>query len=43
VWLMSFVPASFALLAVLVMCFYHLDGKLLARIQLELAARKAAP
>ena len=43
VWLMSFVPASFALLAVLVMCFYNLDSKLLARIQADLAARKAAP
>ena len=43
VWLMSFVPAAFALLAVLVMCLYNLDARLLARIQLELAARKAAP
>jgi len=43
VWLMSFVPAAFALLAVLVMCLYNLDGKQLSRIGLDLAARKAAP
>lgn len=43
VWLMSFVPAAFALLAVLVMCFYNLDNRQLARIQLDLVARKANP
>lgn len=42
VWLMSFIPAAFALLAVLVMYFYDLDGKKLADIQTELLARKAA-
>jgi GPH family glycoside/pentoside/hexuronide:cation symporter len=42
VWLMSFVPAAFALLAVLTMCFYDLDARRLARVQAELAARKAA-
>lgn len=42
VWLMSFVPAAFALLAVLTMCFYDLDARRLARVQDELAARKAA-
>ncbi|WP_229429303.1 MFS transporter [Massilia sp. ST3] len=41
VWLMSFVPAAFALAAVLTMCFYNLDAKQLARMQAELAARKA--
>lgn len=41
VWLMSFVPAAFALVAVLTMCFYNLDRKQLARIQDDLAARKA--
>jgi GPH family glycoside/pentoside/hexuronide:cation symporter len=43
VWLMSFVPAAFALLAVLVMFLYNLDARLLARVQLELTARKATP
>ena len=43
VWLMSFVPAAFALVAVLVMCLYNLDAKALARMGAELAARKAAP
>ncbi len=42
VWLMSFIPGLFALLAVLVMYFYDLDGKQLADIQSELLARKAA-
>jgi GPH family glycoside/pentoside/hexuronide:cation symporter len=42
VWLMSFIPGAFALLAVLVMYFYDLDGKKLADIQTELLARKAA-
>ena len=41
VWLMSFVPAAFALAAVLTMCFYNLDSKQLARMQADLAARKA--
>jgi GPH family glycoside/pentoside/hexuronide:cation symporter len=40
---MSFVPAAFALVAVLVMCLYNLDAKALARMGAELAARKAAP
>ena len=43
VWLMSFIPAAFALAAVLVMCFYNLTGGQLARIQADLAARKTAP
>lgn len=42
VWLMSFVPAIFALLAVLVMMSYDLDRAQLARMQADLAARKAA-
>jgi GPH family glycoside/pentoside/hexuronide:cation symporter len=42
VWLMSFIPAAFALLAVLVMTFYNLTGKQLATIQTDLAARKGA-
>jgi GPH family glycoside/pentoside/hexuronide:cation symporter len=42
VWLMSFIPAAFAVLAVLVMCFYNLTGKQLAVIETELAARRAA-
>jgi GPH family glycoside/pentoside/hexuronide:cation symporter len=42
VWLMSFIPAAFAIAAVLVMAFYDLDGPRLARIEAELAARKAA-
>lgn len=40
VWLMSFIPALFALLAVGVMFFYNLDGKKLAQIQIDLDARK---
>jgi len=43
VWLMSFIPAAFAVAAVLVMCFYNLTGAQLARIQADLAARKRAP
>jgi GPH family glycoside/pentoside/hexuronide:cation symporter len=43
VWLMSFIPAAFAVAAVLVMCFYNLTGAQLARIQADLAARKSAP
>lgn len=42
VWLMSFIPAFFALLAVVCMFFYNLDGKKLAQVQSELLARKAA-
>jgi GPH family glycoside/pentoside/hexuronide:cation symporter len=42
VWLMSFIPAAFAVLAVFVMCFYNLTGKELAVIERELAARKGA-
>jgi GPH family glycoside/pentoside/hexuronide:cation symporter len=41
VWLMSFIPAAFAVAAVAVMCFYNLNGRQLARIQAELAARKS--
>jgi GPH family glycoside/pentoside/hexuronide:cation symporter len=43
VWLMSFIPAGFALAAVAAMAFYNLDDRLLARIGADLAARKAAP
>ncbi|HEY0063679.1 MAG TPA: MFS transporter [Telluria sp.] len=42
VWLMSFIPAVFALLAVVCMFFYNLDGKKLAQVQSELLARKVA-
>jgi GPH family glycoside/pentoside/hexuronide:cation symporter len=41
VWLMSLIPALFALLAVACMFFYQLDGKRLAQVQAELLARKA--
>jgi GPH family glycoside/pentoside/hexuronide:cation symporter len=41
VWLMSFIPAAFALLATGIMYFYHLDNKTLLQIQRELQARKA--
>ncbi len=41
VWLMSFIPALFALMAVVCMFFYHLDAKKLAQVQAELLARKA--
>ncbi|WP_295989901.1 MFS transporter [Rugamonas sp.] len=40
VWLMSFIPAMFAVLAVAVMAFYNLDNPTLVRLQSELAARK---
>ncbi len=43
VWLMSFIPAVFAFLAVVCMFFYNLDGKRLAQVQAELLARKASP
>jgi GPH family glycoside/pentoside/hexuronide:cation symporter len=39
-WLMSLIPAGFALAAVGVMCCYDLDAGKLARVQAELAARK---
>ena len=41
VWLMSFIPAAFAVLAVAVMFFYNLDNAKLARIQADLEARKS--
>ncbi|MFB9242067.1 MFS transporter [Massilia antarctica] len=41
VWLMSIIPALFALLAVAVMFFYNLDSGTLRRIQADLTARKA--
>nr|WP_229263186.1 MFS transporter [Duganella dendranthematis] len=40
VWLMSFIPAAFALLAVAVMFFYNLDNNKLLQIQADLDARK---
>jgi GPH family glycoside/pentoside/hexuronide:cation symporter len=42
IWLMSFIPAAFAALAVAVMFFYHLDAARLSQIQTDLAARKLA-
>jgi glycoside/pentoside/hexuronide:cation symporter, GPH family len=42
VLLISFIPAVFAFLAVAVMFFYKLDNQTLARIQVELAARKGS-
>lgn len=41
VMLMSFIPAVFAVLAVVCMFFYSLDNKILKQIQIDLAARKA--
>jgi GPH family glycoside/pentoside/hexuronide:cation symporter len=41
VWLMSFIPAAFALLAVAVMFFYNLDNQKLLQIQADLEARKS--
>ncbi len=41
VWLMSFIPAAFALLAVAVMFFYNLDNDKLRQIQSDLEARKS--
>jgi GPH family glycoside/pentoside/hexuronide:cation symporter len=41
VWLMSFIPAAFALLAVAVMFFYNLDNNKLLQIQADLEARKS--
>ena len=43
VWLMSLIPAAFALVAVGVMCCYKLDGPRLQSIQADLVARKASP
>jgi GPH family glycoside/pentoside/hexuronide:cation symporter len=40
VLLISFIPAVFAFLAVVVVMFYKLDNRQLAQIQAELAARK---
>jgi GPH family glycoside/pentoside/hexuronide:cation symporter len=42
VLLMSVIPALFAFAAVAVTLFYNLDNTLMARVQAELAARKAA-
>ncbi|HEX8405629.1 MAG TPA: MFS transporter [Duganella sp.] len=41
VWLMSFIPAAFAVLAVAVMFFYNLDNTKLLQIQADLEQRKA--
>jgi GPH family glycoside/pentoside/hexuronide:cation symporter len=41
VWLMSFIPAAFALLAVAIMFFYNLDNNKLLQIQADLEARKS--
>jgi GPH family glycoside/pentoside/hexuronide:cation symporter len=42
VLLMSFIPAVFAFLAVVIMMFYRLDNQKLAQVRTELAARKAS-
>ena len=42
VWLMSVIPAAFTLMAAALMVFYTLDNPAMARIQADLAARKAA-
>jgi GPH family glycoside/pentoside/hexuronide:cation symporter len=39
---MSFIPAVFAFLAVVIMVFYRLDNQKLAQVRTELAARKAS-
>lgn len=39
-WLMSFIPAGFAVLAVAIMFFYNLDNTKLIQIQADLEARK---
>jgi GPH family glycoside/pentoside/hexuronide:cation symporter len=39
-WLMSFIPAAFAVLAVIIMFFYNLDNTKLIQIQADLEARK---
>ncbi|MRW82611.1 MFS transporter [Pseudoduganella sp. FT26W] len=41
VWLMSFIPAAFALFAVAVMFLYNLDNNKLLQIQADLEARKS--
>lgn len=41
VWLMSFIPAAFAVLAVAVMFFYNLDNAKLVQIQADLEQRKS--
>jgi len=40
VWLMSFIPAAFAAMAVAIMFWYDLDARRLEQIQRELAARR---
>lgn len=42
VWLMSVIPATFTLLAAVIMVFYTLDNPTMARIQADLAARKSS-
>lgn len=42
VWLMSVIPAGFALVAVAIMAFYKLDNQQLRAIQADLQARKTA-
>ena len=42
VWLMSVIPATFTLLAAVIMVFYSLDNPTMARIQADLAARKSS-
>ena len=42
VWLMSVIPAAFAAFAAVLMVFYTLDNPTMARIQADLAARRAA-
>jgi GPH family glycoside/pentoside/hexuronide:cation symporter len=37
---MSFIPAAFAVLAVIIMFFYNLDNTKLIQIQADLEARK---
>jgi GPH family glycoside/pentoside/hexuronide:cation symporter len=42
VLLMSFIPAAFAFLAVVIMVFYRLDNEKLAQVRADLAARKVS-
>lgn len=42
VWLMSVIPATFTLLAAVIMVFYTLDNPTMARIQADMAARKSS-